>query len=398
MINPNLPKGPPKKENDKFADLVWPKYDLSRQQYLQFENKFSIMDSLKANITIFKYLVEDIKISQARKKPLLKHHYRGKELSVWLNLLPKINKPDPSQKGTNPDPFDHLLKQSNNISSFDDYSRLLSNFHRIFPSPPPIPPMTPIQGDGTSASTHVNKQDPGGIKVFPQKSTNRPPVSPSDVTQEEPVDTTTAAPVNVASQQDASLAHSSVPLSIVVAVGCSLLFLNILIFAGVYYQRERIKKLKATNRNHQEELRNSRKPEREIGDPGGHETTGLMDSSQPNQLSPVKIVNTKPDIQNNPIYSAISKPQDSCTVSYAYTAVPTSSSSPMHRQRTHHSQCNSTSQPFKTGSTFGDISGRPPDRPSPKTSDRDRNTYKQDKLNQITSKEHKSSNNAITIV
>ncbi|XP_021377716.1 neuroligin-4, X-linked-like isoform X3 [Mizuhopecten yessoensis] len=358
--NPNQPRS----ASDKFSGITWPKYDINTQNYLLIG-----------------------------KRPQRKHHYRGKELAVWLDLIPKIDTKDPGEKANSPI---HNLINANNKSTFDDYNRLITQFHKLFPPSPPIPPITPynVQGDHT-----FNTEIDGNSKNNGQQSTQQPNHD-NDVTEEGKDDASTQAPPVVGPRQDISLVHSSVPLSITVAVGCSLLFLNILIFAGVYYQRERIKKLRRSESSNSEEMRVGRKLDKDGREQKGPETTSLMTSAQHNQLSPVKNVNTHQDVKNNPIYTAITKTSDNSPApgGYSYTAVPTNTSSPMHRSsKSHHSHTNSIPSSNKTGNSISNAtSGRPPDV-SPRV-DSMKNAYQHDKYNQITAKEQPNSNNAITIV
>lgn len=252
-----------------------------------------------------------------------------------MDLIPKINTKDPGEKANSPI---HNLQNANNKSSFDDYNRLITQFHKLFPPSPPIPPITPpdMLNDPTS-NTKL-----GGLGSNNGQQSTQQPNHDGDVTEDGKDEPSTLAPHVAGTQQEISLVHSSVPLSITVAVGCSLLFLNILIFAGVYYQRERIKKLRRSDSSTSEELRVGRKQDKDGCDPKGPETTSLMTTAQHNQLSPVKNVNTHQDVKN-PIYTAITKSSEANPApgGYSYTAVPTNTSSPMHRTSKPHSHTNS---------------------------------------------------------
>lgn len=306
------------------------------------------------------------------KRPNIKHHYRGSELALWLDLMPKIN----SHSGAKADESQHQLKNAKNLSTFDDSTRLISNFHRIFPSPPPTPPMTPIQNDDVYV-TNYPPYDRTGRNT--PRSTIRQ--TSDDEATEPGKDITTTDKGAVAGQvKQESLATSSVPLSITVAIGCSLLFINILIYAGVYYQRERIKKIK---QGEAAEAARNTQSRGNGNEPDGDEMTTVPVNHLSGALS-----NSKPDIQNNPIYSVISKQSDAPD-KYTYTAVPTNTNSPMHRARAPHSQTNSVASSARSGNSLNHISGKPPDR-SPANSDRSINKHNQTSGS--------GSNNAITIV
>ncbi|XP_061171369.1 neuroligin-2-like isoform X2 [Saccostrea echinata] len=353
--NPNTPVKETIFEKDKFSDIEWPKYDLKKQQYLQIG-----------------------------KRPQVKHHYRGKQLATWLDLIPKINRED-IKNGEKTDSAEHNLLDPRNDSTFDEPQRLITRFHRLFPAPPPTSPPPPKDTPYEPNTSSENVSENYEPKIF--------------VTGGDNMATSILPPVSD-SREAESLARSSVPLSITVAVGCSLLFLNILFFAGVYYQRDRIKKLKRAKGICETELRTPKKNGNNGADTNRQETSSLMTSQsvqQQNQLTPMKTVNERPEVQGNPIYAAISKSSDHSSDKYSYSPVPTDSSSPMHRHRDRnpHSHTNNVQSPYKGVSTFS--SGRPPDR-SPKA---DRNAYKNnDRLQSKSNKDNPSSNssNAITVV
>ncbi|XP_052104155.1 neuroligin-4, X-linked-like isoform X3 [Mytilus californianus] len=333
-------------EQDKFSDVYWPKYDMAKQRYFHIG-----------------------------KRPQIKHHYRGSELALWLNLIPQINKKQDPNTGIKSETSQHELLDWKNISTFDDPDGLVSKFTRLFPLPPPTPPVTRLLND-----VHVTNH-PG----FDGMDRNYHRSTPRQTSQEEITDppkeiTTNENPAIAGERTQESIATSSVPLSITVAIGCSLLFINILIYAGVYYQRERIKKIKqgeAANASRNSQSRGN------SNEPDGDEITTVP----VNHLSG-PLPNSKPDIQNNPVYSVISK-QSETSDKYSYTPVPTNTNSPMHRTRVPHSQTNSIASSSKSGNSLNHISGKPPDR-SPHGSDRSVNKHNQTS--------GPGSNNAITIV
>ncbi|XP_011501614.1 PREDICTED: neuroligin-4, Y-linked [Ceratosolen solmsi marchali] len=134
-----------------------------------------------------KYLSIDIKSK-------LKNHYRAHRLSFWLNLVPDLHKP-----GTDDVPRSHHLLDSEQVP-------------------------------------------PRFIQRLPTTSTN--PTTTLETTSERTVNTTSAHPSELAfeestSQPEDGFAAYSTALSVTIAIGCSLLILNVLIFAGVYYQRDK---------------------------------------------------------------------------------------------------------------------------------------------------------------
>ncbi|XP_063430526.1 neuroligin-4, X-linked-like isoform X6 [Mytilus trossulus] len=333
-------------EQDKFSDVYWPKYDMAKQRYFHIG-----------------------------KRPQIKHHYRGSELALWLNLIPQINKKQDPNTGIKPEASQHELLDWKNISTFDDPDGLVSKFTRLFPLPPPTPPVTRLLND-----VHVTNHP-----AFDGMDRNYHRSTPRQTSQEEitdpPKDISTNENTAIAGERtQESLATTSVPLSITVAIGCSLLFINILIYAAVYYQRERIKKIKqgeAANASRNSQSRGN------SNEPDGDEITTVPVNHLSGSLS-----NSKPDIQNNPVYSVISKQSDTAD-KYSYTPVPTNTNSPMHRTRVPHSQTNSIASSSKSGNSLNHISGKPPER-SLHGSDRSVNKHNQTSGS--------GSNNAITIV
>ena len=213
---------------------------------------------------------------------------------MWLDLIPKINVEDGS------DPTSHLLTNSDNQTTFDDYHRLIRPFDNVFPSPPPMPPISPTmsyRNDGPSTPTFTMDKDNGQPGERGGYRPLRPGVregggggssddddtatvdeAEEGVTPEDWVLTTAHAPV--ASKTEGGGEHLTNSLSITVAVGCTLLFLNILIFAAVYYQRVRIRKMREGRREPEDpdDVKLSRKLEREANRNCvmGPETDSLM--------------------------------------------------------------------------------------------------------------------------
>nr|KAG5685973.1 hypothetical protein BaRGS_017412 [Batillaria attramentaria] len=218
------------------------------------------------------------------RRPAVRHHYRGQKLAVWLDLIPKMNVADGS------DPSAHLLSNSTNQSTFDDYHRLVPPFDNVFPSPPPMPPIAPTMSYNDDPSTpgfYATMGRKGGLGSRPGSRGSGSASLEDDTTADDAEDRVTDGLDDPVTTESASVAlgtgeqvTSSVPLSITVAVGCSLLFLNILIFAAVYYQRERIRKLRQGQLEPEDpdDVKLSRKLERETKRNSvlGPETDSLM--------------------------------------------------------------------------------------------------------------------------
>nr|XP_014288244.1 neuroligin-2-like [Halyomorpha halys] len=135
-------------------------------------------------------------------KPKLKNHYRAHRLSFWLNLVPDLHKPG----GDDVPPSHHLLHDE-------------------------------VKGQGP-ITTSKHGPDPTasvGFDIYPSvladhnSSLAQPPlvvVAPSSSER------------GNHDQEDGFTAYSTA-LSAIIAIGCSLLLLNALVFAGVYYRRDK---------------------------------------------------------------------------------------------------------------------------------------------------------------
>ena len=282
---------------------------------------------------------------------MMRDHYRGQKIALWLDLLPHINQEN-TRNVAKPDSTDHNLDNPKNMSTFDEPSRLITHFRRTGPPWVYVPPSTtPNQNDGIYSGNYLN-----GSFVTPQ------PPFVKDTTSEDDSDISSdASPISGTSNQK-SVAKNSVPLSITVAIGCTLLFFNILIFAGVYYQRERIKKIKKADQDPGPSQANKAN---HIGETASnkHEHINLISNKEhnQNQLTSAKVVNNK---DATVLYSSIRKSSEYPTDKYTYSPVPTNSSSPIHRNQNHqqHHQSNFIHSNSASGRNVGGASsGRPSD-------------------------------------
>lgn len=289
------------------------------------------------------------------RRPSIRHHYRSQKLALWFDLIPKIDRDDGSERSS------HLLDNSENTSSFDDYHRLVSNIDNIFPSPPPLPPSWPttfsnsIERPWTTHRSFSQVTDEGNQHNGLDEGINNPPgvLHQSSQRSGQPSnrdDVTAEPPESFGKSKSAA----GVPLSIVVAIGGSLLLINIIIFAGLCYQRERIRKLRHISKplsaaeldfDHARFRRvesNQSSPCPVIDDGLGHECVSLVSAASAHQhVSPMKpphhgnthVHNPSPQIS---MHSRRGHSQPRATpplepVTCNYTAVPTNVTSPVHR-------------------------------------------------------------------
>ena len=312
-------------------------------------------------------------------------HYRGEKIALWLDLLPHINEEN-TRNVAKPDSAEHNLDHPKNMSTFDEPSRLITHFRRTGPPLVYVPPITtPRQNDGIYSGNYLNASF-----VTPQS-----PLLKGTTPVDDSVVSSDANPVSGSSNQK-SVAKNSVPLSITVAIGCTLLFFNILIFAGVYYQRERIKKLKKADQDSGPRQANKAN---HIDDNASNKNENIdyMSNQQQNQnqVTCAKGVN---NMDTTVLYSSICKSAEYPAYKYSYSPVPTNSSSPIHRHQNHqqHHQSNSIlSISASGGHAHGSSPGRPPDICDTRS---DNIINKQEKLNHSRVSNTATTNNAITIV
>lgn len=313
------------------------------------------------------------------RRPTIRHHYRAQKLALWLDLIPKINKDDGS------DPSSHFLDSHNNASTFDDYHRLV-----------------PEHDKPGSASSTKSRDRPGGDHENGGAWTTQSPVY-SDITdggdgsdgfhktsrqngifngtncpyQENIKITQTAETPNSESK---GATTSGVPLSIVIAIGSSLLLINILIFAGLCYQRERIRKMRLSKALPPSDLdfeeARFRKMESCRSSPcptssAGPECVSLMSGTSTHKHpSPIKhshhgnshvhMPSPQPSTHSKRGHSQprATPPLDSVT--YNYSAVPTHVTSPVHRTHIPVSQGGSPRQYRPDSKAFVNNKVRPP--------------------------------------
>ncbi len=166
-------------------------------------------------------------------RPLIRHHYRASKIALWLDLIPKLH------QSNDLEPEQHLLDDYNNKTSFDEGTRELDLTELL-------PPTTTTEASTTSTSTTT---------TLPTTTLRRTP-RPTTATTRGYRHVTQATGRSRGAAGSTSRPHASttpgmklgftgkdttLSLSVTIAVGCSLLFLNILIFAGVYYQKDRMR-------------------------------------------------------------------------------------------------------------------------------------------------------------
>ncbi|WAR28174.1 NLGN3-like protein [Mya arenaria] len=366
-IDPNLPEWSSTerdRNNQYFTEERWPKYNQTTQSYLHI----------------------------GRKGTKVKDFYHGREAALWNQLIPKLNEGDGNSSDAS-----NQLDNAEDMTTFDDPSRLVTKFRSIFPSPPPPPytlPYTPSLQSDTSRVSRVDETTQETIEssVKPEKHT---------------IGIENKA-VGVAKVSKAE--SNNVPLSVVIVVGCTLLFINLCFFVGMYVQRKRIAKLRSDPRNHQHDSgsgasgNNIRNTDTFSTHAALPEAVNQVHTNDPSQAKKLAAINHKTPLEGPPMYTAISKPvvPSQGPGGYSYSALSQTPSSPMHSQNK--SFITNMNKPLTAGGTVPSHIGNTaassasnsntvrnpgPDR-SPKPDPRAKNVARGNHT--------LSSNNAITIV
>ncbi|CAK1549816.1 unnamed protein product [Leptosia nina] len=152
-------------------------------------------------------------------KPGMRSHYRGHKMSLWLSLIPQLHRPgndlpDAAMK------HHHFLEESPTYYDGPVRQQSKSRDH--------VPHVVNIGRSGEKSTPPSRSASPKPSPA-PPASTECPPNATSP-----PIQTDDALLRRLASSHYQSYTAA---LTVTIAVGCFLLLLNVLIFAGIYHQR-----------------------------------------------------------------------------------------------------------------------------------------------------------------
>ncbi|XP_022126287.2 neuroligin-4, Y-linked [Pieris rapae] len=248
---------PISRERNKYKSIVWDEYDTLHQKYLEIGMK-----------------------------PRMKNHYRAHQLSVWLRLIPEIHragmkdviaKHNLFRNHNDPEMYDGLVR-ADPLTRANYYDPTLELYRKSYNVTLDIPT--------TTMDTHVTTC----ISVMSAR-----PGAP--VTQSQPNNSQTQ---DVSNLEVASYTAYSTALSVTIAIGCSLLILNVLIFAGVYYQRDKtrlqVKALQQQKRNHNSTYDTSKHPHYFVGHSQSSSTIVDIDHQDKNAI--IAMTNRVPHFTN----------------------------------------------------------------------------------------------------
>ncbi|XP_046961764.1 neuroligin-1-like [Vanessa cardui] len=158
-------------------------------------------------------------------KSEMRSHYRGHKMSLWLSLIPQLHRPGSDL----PDAaMRHHHFQDDNANYYEGAVRTqsLSRAH--------VPHVVSI--DVGSRGGELGRSTPPPRSAQPKPS----PAPPALSTECPPNSTTTPIQPDDALLRRLASSHYqsyTAALTVTIAVGCFLLLLNVLIFAGIYHQR-----------------------------------------------------------------------------------------------------------------------------------------------------------------
>lgn len=159
-------------------------------------------------------------------------------MALWLDLIPKIHRSD------NLDERFHLLDDFDDVNSFDAAGVDLSRLDQLRHSYATSTTMTPAAANSTTTNTpRVGNAVARTEPPSPSKRSALPSRRPRPASTVRPPTSRTSSRRSAVGQLLRSLfsrGHDgSVPLGVTVSVGCGLLFLNVLVFAAIFYQRQK---------------------------------------------------------------------------------------------------------------------------------------------------------------
>ncbi|XP_054153937.1 neuroligin-3-like isoform X2 [Oppia nitens] len=246
--------------------VQWPPYDDIQQQYLTIAMK-----------------------------PKTRDHYHAHKLSYWLNLLPQLHTPGPSNAEAH-----HLLESHDDPLSYDGVVRsnsltaptLLSHYFTTH-STVDMNVETTVGSFATTSNSSIQ------LTHSQQKPNSAGPVLADKNHQQSALDSVVVT--NNSSNASVSMivqqSTYSTALSVTIAIGCSLLILNVLVFAGVFYQRDKNRlEAKLIRKNYQAQKMDDMNI---LKNTGSHSPLKQHSSSMDNNMGTVGTVH----LHNNSIQS-----------------------------------------------------------------------------------------------
>ncbi|CAG9782664.1 unnamed protein product [Diatraea saccharalis] len=177
---------PASRERNKFRGINWEEYDSTHQKYLEIGMK-----------------------------PRLKNHFRAHQLSVWLRLVPELHRAGMEDVATR----HNLFKNHNEQDLYEGIVR-----------PDPL---------ARNSENEQTRRTNGSYSDTALTTVDTILATCATILPGRDLQTVNTTDNTLANLEAAGYAAYSTALSVTIAIGCSLLILNVLIFAGVYYQRDK---------------------------------------------------------------------------------------------------------------------------------------------------------------
>ncbi|XP_054006258.1 neuroligin-1-like [Hylaeus anthracinus] len=158
---------------------------------------------------------------EAGRSTEMRSHYRGHKMSLWLNLLPQLHRPG----------YEISMRHHHLADSPSLYEGAVRPQTMALPLPaPPLPMPSPTEPSSVSTSISTTECTPNVTVATTVATTSKTLQHPN----------LGPGPNNLLRKLASSHYQSyTTALTVTIAVGVFLLLLNILIFAGIYHQRDR---------------------------------------------------------------------------------------------------------------------------------------------------------------
>ncbi|CAL4082806.1 unnamed protein product, partial [Meganyctiphanes norvegica] len=206
--NPNFREGQElfsqERERKAFKKQIWENYDPVYQKYLEISGR-----------------------------PRLPDHYRAHQLALWSWLIPQLQRVGQLEFLTLRDPDNEEQEPEDRLQELSVLHHLFSQHDDPNLYSGAVRPLMHMAGHYIVPSTTTTMPPPTTTALF-LGTTPHPPRPPPQAPPNETAHTAATKPADAVDY----VAYSTA-LSVTIAIGVSLLILNILIFAGVYYQRDR---------------------------------------------------------------------------------------------------------------------------------------------------------------
>ncbi|GIZ01025.1 neuroligin-4, Y-linked, partial [Caerostris extrusa] len=217
----------------RYERIVWPPYEPIHQKYISISMK-----------------------------PRIRDHYHAHRLSYWLNLIPRLH----DSGDSNTTIQHHRLHDHDNPNSYDGVVRHRENSGSIYPAfTTPFPQEERIQI----------------VEPQPNETSKNVNITVKIETEVVPVREDKHSVGNLTKPPNEDQSVYSTALIVTITVGCSLLILNVVIFAGIYYQKEKDSLEKKLQKTYYEERRN----EEDEGHPSGEKPFLVKDLSSSMMLN-----------------------------------------------------------------------------------------------------------------